>query len=59
LSVAISFLGSILILKEIPSTNQYLGLLLIGGGMLWLTLQHFKVTNVRPVVNFRKLKKWK
>ena len=56
LSVAISFLGSILILKEVPTLNQYLGLMLIGGGMFWLTLQHFRITNVGLVGNFRKLK---
>jgi len=30
--------------------------MLIGGGMFWLTLQHFRITNVGLVGNFRKLK---
>jgi len=50
LSAAVSFTGSVLILGEKPTMYQYIGLLLIGGGMLWLTLQHLRGSKVDNLI---------
>lgn len=42
LAAAISFFGSIVILKETPGVHQYLGLFLIAAGLLWFSVLHLK-----------------
>jgi O-acetylserine/cysteine efflux transporter len=42
LAAAISFIGSIFFLKEIPNAKQYLGLSLIMGGLIWFSIIHLK-----------------
>lgn len=42
LAAAISFLGSIVLLKETPALQHYLGLLLIGGGLVWFSFLHLR-----------------
>jgi drug/metabolite transporter (DMT)-like permease len=44
LAAAISFFGSIFILKETPDVYQYLGLFLIAGGLLWFSLLHLHLS---------------
>lgn len=48
LCAVISFLGSMLFLKEIPSPQQYIGLLLILGGLTWLSIIYLKLNKNRP-----------
>lgn len=42
LSVAISFFGSIIFLHETPVFRQYLGLILIAGGLIWFSVLHLR-----------------
>ncbi|MBI3385244.1 DMT family transporter [Candidatus Gottesmanbacteria bacterium] len=44
-AVVISFTGSLLILKERPTVQQYLGLFTILGGLLWFTASQFLKSN--------------
>lgn len=48
LAVAISFVGSVLILKEVPLPKHYFGMLLIFGGLLWLAVMQFRANRVKP-----------
>lgn len=42
LSVSVSFLGSVFLLKEMPTSQHYVGLILILIGLIGLTWIHFK-----------------
>lgn len=42
LSVAISFFGSVIFLHETPVFRQYLGLILIAGGLIWFSFLHLQ-----------------
>lgn len=44
-SVVISFTGSLLLLKERPTIQQYLGLFVILGGLLWFSASQFLKSN--------------
>ncbi|MBI5123193.1 DMT family transporter [Candidatus Roizmanbacteria bacterium] len=41
-AAVVSFTGSIIFLKEVPRLNQYIGLVLILGGLTYLSLIHLK-----------------
>lgn len=43
LAAAVSFIGSVFFLKEIPNAKQYLGLFLIMGGLIWFSIIHLKL----------------
>lgn len=45
LAAAISFIGSVFFLKEIPDVKQYLGLFLIMGGLIWFSIIHLRSSN--------------
>lgn len=51
LAVAISFVGSVLILKEVPLPKHYFGMLLIFGGLLWLTVLQFRASKAKSEVD--------
>ena len=42
LAAAISFIGSVFFLKEVPGIKQYLGLFLIMGGLIWFSVIHLR-----------------
>lgn len=46
LAALVSFLGSIVLLKEMATPQQFFGLILIVGGLIWLSLQQLK--SVQP-----------
>ncbi|MGH7203863.1 MAG: DMT family transporter [Candidatus Levyibacteriota bacterium] len=41
-SVIVAFSAAILFLKEVPTLQQYIGVILIGGGLIFLSVVHFK-----------------
>ncbi len=41
-SLPIAFIGSIIVLKEIPTLQQYVGLFAIMSGLIWISVQHLR-----------------